>query len=296
MTEKSITVRVPASTSNVGAGFDCLGIALDLYLTVRLHPGAGPPRYSGTMSGLVPADDLISARLGPTGALQRFCLEVSSDIPIGRGLGSSAAAYAAAEAIRQVLADTPEDRRAIFLAVREAEGHPDNAAPAVYGGARLVVGDDQTAGADALLLTIHPGIGIALAVPDLVVETKAARARLPASYPRATAIAQASRAAALVHGLRDGDPAAVRAGMRDQLAVPYRSDLIPGYDQAVEAAASAGAWGATISGGGSTLLALAPHRRVQAVADAMVSALAAASVPATPLTPAIDQQGIVVVR
>lgn len=289
-----LAVRVPASTSNVGAGFDCLGIALQLYLTVRIIPGVRGTAYRGTLSTLAPEEDLIRARLVSTTGTDQFRLEVTSEIPISRGLGSSAAAMTAAVALEEARAGSGDDRDAIFREVTRCEGHPDNAAPAIYGGGRLVVAG--RARPRAIPIAIHRDLGIALAVPDLELQTAAVRALLPEHYPRATAVAQAGRAGALVLGLERGDAELIGAGMDDQLAVPFRADLIPGYREAVAAAAATGAYGATISGGGSTLVAVGPRDSATSIAEAMVSALESASVSAKPLTPGIDEDGLVITR
>jgi homoserine kinase len=272
-----LAVRVPASTSNLGAGFDCLGLALDLWLEARLDPGAGPPRYRGTLAGLDPADDRIARLLTDRGALEGFRLTVESAIPVGKGLGSSAAAVVAALALARLAAGTPLDRDEIFREAAREEGHPDNAGPAVFGG--LVLAAHRPTG-----LTLHPDITVALAIPQRGIETRSARDLLPPAVPRETAVAQAARHAALVLGLTRGDPDLIDFGMDDRIAVPHRRHLIPGFDAAVAAALAAGAYGATISGSGSALIALAQRADSDAVAHAMARELSRAGNPAAPLT------------
>ena len=287
MNAPQLGVRVPASTSNVGAGFDCLGIALDLYLTARLVPGPDAPVYGGTLSSLRATDDIMTPILGRTGLLDRHALHVTSDIPLSRGLGSSAAARAAATALAALGTGRSIARDAVFTTVAEAEGHPDNAAPSVYGGAQLVVGGTQV-----VPVAVASGLGFALAVPEQPLETRTARDRLPESYSRGTAIRQAGRLGALVLGLERGDAELIRLGMEDELAVPFRRELIPGFDAAVRAALASGAHGATISGAGSALFAIAPAAECGAVAAAMAEALTAAGNRAVPSTPSIDHAGL----
>lgn len=283
----TISVRVPASTSNLGAGFDCVGLALDLWLEARLTPGSGEPQYSGAVADLRADTDVIYAHLVAAGTAQEHQLCVHSDIPMGRGLGSSAAGRVASLALEQIARGVAVDKDEIFSAAARKEGHPDNAGPAVYGGLIL-------AAARPTPVTVHDDVGVALAVPNRPVETEAARAMLPQSVERQVVAAQAARAAALVRGLEKGDPELIGYGMLDQLAVPYRKHLIPGFDAAAAAGRDAGAWGVTISGSGSTLVALSPKDVVSEVAKAMVDALTRNDNPAAPLTPAISAAGLTV--
>ncbi|MEB3323620.1 MAG: hypothetical protein VKI81_12420, partial [Synechococcaceae cyanobacterium] len=155
----ALAVRVPASTSNLGAGFDCLGLALDLWLDARLEDGTGPARYAGTLAGLDATDDLTFALLAERDALAGRRLVVQSDIPVGKGLGSSAAAIVAGLALARLASGDPLDRDAIFRGAAQEEGHPDNAGPAVFGG--LVLSAHRPT-----QLTLHRDLAIALAIPD----------------------------------------------------------------------------------------------------------------------------------
>ena len=284
----STTVRVPASTSNLGAGFDCLGLALDLWLEIEVVNGAGDPRYTGTLAGIAPEDDLI-IRLAGDLERQGIRLEIRSDIPVAKGLGSSAAATVAALALRDALDEHDPDLAAICKRAMAQEGHPDNAGPAVYGG--LILSTDRPE-----QLSIHPDLGIAFAVPESSVSTKEARAILPAELPRETAIAQASGAAALILGLTTGNHALVSFGMDDRIATPYRAPLVPGFDSAVEAGTRAGAYGVAISGSGPTLVAITSRDAAGDVATAMAEALTAAGNPAESLTPEVSERGLSVTR
>lgn len=279
-----LSVRVPASTSNLGAGFDCLGMALDLWLEARLVPGPGEPVYRGTVEGLKPADDLILRTLGSHDG-GRFHLEVESAIPVGKGLGSSAAAIVAGAALLQLAAGSRLNRDRAFEAAAKAEGHPDNAAPAAYGG--LVLAAQRP-----VKLGFHGSLAVALAVPEQGLDTRTARRILPDEYPRNVAVGQAARAAALVHGLTTGRGDFIAFGMEDQLAVPRRKHLIPGFDAAVQAGRDAGAYGVTISGAGSSLIAIVPQGRASVVADVMAEALLLAGNPAEAMTPAVAETGL----
>lgn len=281
----SIAVRVPASTSNLGAGFDCLGLALDLWLEARLVEGGGEPSYRGTLAGFDPAHDLIARALRAEGIARELRLDVRSEIPVAKGLGSSGAAVVAGLALAELARGQSLDHDRVFERALRLEGHPDNAGPAVYGGLFL-------AGPRPTRLRLSPELAVAFASPEATIDTHAARARLPRDVPRDVAIAQAARAAALVLGLTGGEPDLIAFGMEDQLAVPHRKDLIPGFDAAVAAGREAGAYGVTISGAGSALLAITSPKSAAAVGEAMALALTRAGNPARPLTPKVSEGGL----
>jgi homoserine kinase len=267
-------------------------MALDIWLAARLVPGNGAPRYTGQIAGLGPENDIIWSGIRSHPAAADSRLEVHSDIPLSRGLGSSAAATLASLALCDALDGVQRSTQELFRDAAAREGHPDNAAPCALGGTMLVV---NRSGAGPLItpVTPHHSLGVALAVPERTVETRAARQVLPNHVPSADLIAQASRAAALVLGLERGDPELIAAGMDDCYAVPRRADLITGYEQALAAATAAGAFGMTISGSGSTLIALTAKERVTDVASAMAHAVTDAGNAAIAMTPDISKNGLV---
>ncbi len=282
----SVTVRVPASSSNLGAGFDCVGVAVGRWLRLsarRASPGAAAAapvtlERIGTLATLaVPADEDWLYR-GFAAACRRarhvvppgLVLAAESEIPVARGLGSSAAATVAGAVAASALLGLALDANAVAALATELEGHPDNVAPAVFGGATLVV-----PGPDGDIVTpivVHASITFVFAVPDFTVETKHARAVLPATLPHAQAVRAAAKSAALVQGLAHGDPRLLAAALDDVLHVPFRRSLVRGYTEVTDAARQAGAYGATLSGSGPTVVALAPLARAAAVGAAMVRA------------------------
>jgi homoserine kinase len=285
-------VRVPASSSNLGAGFDCIGVAVDRWLVATVTLVAGSEisiRRSGRLTAVSVAvdDDLLArgfraacAAAGGGGGAPATgaAIDATSDIPVGCGLGSSAAAIVAGVLLADAALELNLSRQPIVEIAAAIEGHPDNVAPAVYGGAVLSV--RTPAGLVSAPLTVAAGLELLLAVPPFPSDTKAARAVLPKTLPHADAVLAASRAAALVQGLSTGDGALLGAALDDLLHVPFRRARIPGYDAVVGAAQKAGAFGATLSGAGSAILAIAPRERSAPVGAAMIAAWRAAGVSA----------------
>jgi len=279
-------VRVPASTSNLGPGFDLLGLALSLHLTVRarVKPSGGAHSY-GECTGTAAAgprgpDDLVQRafefareRLG--GARVALELALHSEIPVARGLGSSAAAIAAGFLLASRLAPRAATLDELIDWGNEMEGHPDNTTAALAGGCTLAAPR-----ADGSVRFIHhplaPELGFVVAWPRTPLTTHAARGVLPASVPFRDALENPRRLALLLEGLRRADPELLALGSEDRLHVPYRLPLIPGGAQALAAARAAGAWLATISGSGSCLIAIGPRGAREALAEALRGELARA--------------------
>ena len=289
MTVRHAAVRVPASTSNLGAGFDCVGMAVDLWLSASVTSddaqlGVTIAR-SGTLTALpcTATEDLLyegflaaCVRCG-VAVPAHLAFEATSDIPVARGLGSSAAALVAGAALADKLLSLGLGVAGVALLVSQIEGHPDNASPATFGGAILGVANDDASSGQACtyaysVLHVHESLAFIFAIPPLEVTTAAARAVLPAVIPFHDAVQVVQRSAALVQGLATGDAALLARALDDVLHVPYRRALIPGYDAVVEAACAAGAFGATLSGSGSSMVAIARVACAADVGDAMAAA------------------------
>lgn len=284
-TDSVLEVTVPASTSNLGPGFDFLGLALSLYLRVRVTTNAGAggahtiARAGGTAVDwpktsdnlLFRAFDLASERLNAErGAGASF--DVDSDIPIARGLGSSGAAVAAGLLLANALARNPASIDELLAWGLELEGHPDNSCAALLGGCTLSVPRPE-GGLRVVAQELHPDLGFALAWPDAPLATHAARSVLPSTVRFEDAVENPRRLALLLEGLRRADPELLHLGSADRLHVAYRLPLIAGAENALVRAREAGAWLATISGSGSALIAIGPHDRVDAIAVSMADAL-----------------------
>jgi homoserine kinase len=304
----AVRVRVPASTSNLGGGFDCVGIAVDRWLQAEARVASDAAdavsfTRRGTASVLAgaPSDDLIyrgftiacaaAGRELPRGVL----FDVDSSIPVGRGFGSSAAALLAGAAAANALLALGLQDEAIAKLCADIEGHGDNVGPCLLGGAVFAT----LAGPRGLVLApiaVHPSLRLAFAIPDFAVDTHLARAALPASIGHRDARVAVAASAALVLGLERGDPELLAVGLEGPLHIPYRHSLVRGYGEVVDAARSAGAIGATLSGSGSAIVAVTDSQRAEGVAAAMVGAWGAHGVAPTPFVSAPCPRGLHVER
>ena len=281
---RKVKCYAPGSTSNVGPGFDCLGIAVAGMGDRVSAACAGDPgvRVLSVSDARVPSDPARNtAALAAAEVLRRagrpdvgLELRVEKGLPLAGGLGGSAASAVAGAFAANALLGSPLDAGALLLSAIEAEAvvagrHPDNAAPSLLGGAVVVLG---VAPLRYARLSVHPSLRLVFAIPAYGVETARARAVLPGSVPRADAVAQASALAGLVLGLERGDGTLLREAMVDRVAEPARIPLYPGYARAREAALAAGAHGVAVSGAGPTLLAITPEGTEEAVGRALLAA------------------------
>ena len=279
------TVSAPASSANLGPGFDALGLALDLWNEIDIDTDGlpGECRLTGAEAALLEGCENLSLtamrELASTygRALPPFAMTVRTDVPVARGLGSSAAALVAGLVAADALLDLRLTREAIYAVALRMEGHGDNVGAALYGGAVVAV---PGAAAPVRLLT-HAELGLEAAVfiPEATGATRAARAALPATIPHADAAFNVAAVAGLVLGLHTGDRALIAAGMRDRLHEPYRARLFPHLEPMCAAAREAGALGAALSGAGPSVLALCEPAAVAAVEEALCEVAGAACTP-----------------
>jgi homoserine kinase len=252
-----VAVRVPASSANLGPGFDVLAAALGLHMELEVEETG---RFEIVTDLPIARDgrNLCARAFGalrPAGGV-RFTIR--SDIPLSGGLGTSAAAYVAG----LVAADTLNGGGADVLAEAvRLEGHPDNVAAALLGGFVICTG------AEAERFDPPAGLEAVLVVPGTAVRTAAARAALPAEVPIADAVFNVGRASLLVLGLARGDLDVVARGLGDRLHQPRRASLYPRSARLVERAGDLGALGATISGAGPSVLVWTRADMTAAVAD-----------------------------
>ena len=291
MDETPIRVRVPATTANLGPGFDCLGMALDLWNEIRVEPGPCldiSVQGQGTSELPVDRSNLVYRAMSHLFEESRLempsvRLQCHNEIPLKRGLGSSAAAIVSGlVAANLMLPRVPGYRgrscspqELLDIAV-EMEGHADNVCAALDGGLRLVIVEDGTLLSSPL--SLPENIHTVLFVPEQTISTEQARAVLPSSVPREDAVYNVGRVALLVNALATGNLDGLRIATKDRLHQPYRQALFPAMKVIFLAAVSAGALGVFLSGSGSTILALTVGREMT-VAYEMAEAARKAGVP-----------------
>jgi len=253
-------LRVPASSANLGPGFDALGLALGIYLDCRfessdrLHISASGRDAHCISTGednLIWQTALAVAR-DTGGVLPPIELEINNDIPIGKGLGSSAAALTAGVVIADHLLGLHWKPLRILDEAAQIEGHPDNVAACVLGSI-VATAMERGGTARAVRLEWPARYGVGVVVPDFILPTSEARAVLPDGYSREDAIFNVQRSALLIAALATGTTAAFPAALEDRLHQPYRAKLVPGLDEIVRLRAP-GLLGCALSGAGPSVL------------------------------------------
>lgn len=267
-----VVVRVPATSANVGVGFDTLGLALGLEATFTFEVADslvidGCPNQFRGEDNLVWTSYLECCRR----IYQRprpLHLTIDSPIPLSGGLGSSSACVVAGVVAAQVLGQGRMDREAALEVAVDLEGHPDNVAPALMGG--LVSSFSDGRHTRSLRFGIAPSLSFVAIAPPYEVRTAEARKVMPHEVPTETCVWQMGHLVAAVRGLETGDVGLVAAACQDRLHEPYRSRLIPDYEPLRRTALAAGAAAYLISGSGSTMLAVCDGPEVAGrVADAV---------------------------
>ena len=256
---QKVTVRVPASTSNLGPGFDCLGIALRLYNNVTISRRRGRP--TGPMVCAAAAAFFKRAKRKSFA----FSCDIAGDVPASRGLGSSVTVRLGVIGGLNELAARPLQRQEIFEIGSELEGHPDNAAPAAYGGFNVVRDGQRQA------FTVSAQLHFVLLVPNFEIATEHARRVLPARVDRLHAVENCRNACTVTAAFASREYEKLRGAFVDRLHQPFRKQLIPFLDDVIAAAESAGALGAFLSGSGSTICAIT-LRSPETIARAMLAA------------------------
>ena len=291
-----ISVRVPATSANLGPGYDAVGLALSLSMRIGLDRAPYPVlQVRGTGADLIPrgpehpayrAARFVAELIGESDA--HFRLVQENAIPPTRGLGGSAAALVGGAVAANDLFGGQIAAPDLLNIVCELDGHPDNAAPALLGG--LVIGTLTPEGVSAVRLE-PKDLKVVVTVPDFAVSTTAARRALPDSIPHRDAVFNVGRSGLLLGSLATGEYGLLRVAMQDRLHQPYRSHLIPGLEDVIEAALANGAYGACLSGSGPTVLAFAPEMRAPRIAPAMQAAFEAHGITAQSRTLDIDLTG-----
>lgn len=251
MSGRRRSVRVPASSANLGPGYDVLGAALELELVLDVEETGAYGFDAGGLDVPTGRENLIVRSFERLHSADDIAFRVESDIPLARGLGSSAAAILAGLMAADHLYELGYERDDLFTLAAELEGHPDNVAAALFGGFTVAApgGDGSPA-----LLSPPEGLEALLVIPDEEVSTEAARAAMPAEVPIADAVANVAAASSLVLGIERSDLTLIGRGLADRLHQDRRAHLFPRSMEAIEAARDLGAIGATISGAGPTVL------------------------------------------
>lgn len=256
-----VVVEAPATSANLGPGFDCFGLALDWREQVELEVVASGVRVdvTGEGSDTLPRDAThlvvrcVTEGLDDLGVrVPGLALRAHNTIPHGRGLGSSSAAIVAGLVAARALAGAGEDRAWLLRHATRIEGHPDNVAAAIHGGFVMAYGHGEHSG--VVQGRVHPDLRAAVVVGSTPVETRAARRLLPSSVPHADAAADAGRAALLVHAVAD-EPRLLHVGTEDWLHQRYRAPAMP-EAYALVARLRAAGFAAAISGAGPSVVVL----------------------------------------
>lgn len=279
---ESIRLIVPSSTSNLGPGFDTLGLALDWPLQVEAKPAG---RHKVEIEGVdrewrEPMSALVAHAVEQFEAAASvkcpMSLKLSGALPLARGLGSSAVYRTAAVSAANQVAGSPLGPDRLLAVVARLEKHTDNATPCLLGGltASGWLGDTVR----VLRAPVPESFRFATLIPEQRLATAEARKALPKKIPREDAVHNIQRVAWLFNALAAGDGPALRGLFEDKLHQPYREFLVPYLPRVIAAATEAGAFGGFLSGAGSTIIAVADEACAQPAADAMLAALTAAGV------------------
>ncbi len=261
---KPFAVSVPATSANLGPGFDSVGIALELRIRADVtvlapgeesrwtFTGSEAPTHNGLRDEMLRAMRTLYAAAGA--APPPLAIVVDNPIPLGRGLGGSAAGAALGLAIAAVLRDPAPDVAELTRTISVLEGHPDNGVPAIVGGVVVAVSEDE----DVIYARFAPPANLRahVVVPDFSMPTREARAILPDAYPRRDAVYNVGHAALLGAAFASGDVGLLRVAMRDRLHQPFRASFVPGLLEML-ALDVPGLVGVALSGAGPSVLALA---------------------------------------
>lgn len=275
-------VSVPGSTSNLGPGFDSIGCAVavrnEFEFEVTGNGGEGGVALSGSSSDGIPTtrDNLALAtardffeRMGVKAPTLK--MRASIEVPSARGLGSSSTAIVAGLVAANQLLDCPLSPTELLDVAVEIEGHPDNVAPAMLGG--LIVAAAYSKPLSYFRVPVHWSVSFLFTIPDYMVHTSDARARLPQTIPFADAIFNSSRSPLVLMALQSGDLKPLRTAMEDRLHQPYRKPLFKSYDDFERSALGAGAAGFCVSGAGPTMLAVCTRETITTVTSALEATL-----------------------
>ena len=286
-----ITVRVPATSANLGTGFDAAGVALQRYVTVMVSIGSGNEGERSPMARHVrKAVREVYRELGrELPEHEEIEISVEAEFPLGRGLGASAACRGAGLVAANALLGEPLSEHRVLEIGADLEGHADNMAPALFGGCQIVAMDGPLV--TRVALPVAAGLRFVGFTPSFIMSTKKGRKLLPKQLSRKDAVHNSCRSALLVAALTTGSWQALKTAVDDRLHQVPRSELFPTMFELFEAAESAGAYAAYLSGGGSTLMALTNEAQAEDVRSAFVDAAGERGITGEGFVSEIDQGG-----
>lgn len=302
---RSVTVRVAATTANLGPGFDCLGMALQMYNEVQFVAGSSDDLrvevVDGSEEPQIPTDErnLVYRAASRVFELARrrpasLTIKIRSNTPLARGLGGSAAAIVAGAVAANKLLEEPFTMDQLIWEMVQIEGHPDNVVACVTGGLVAAI----TAEGRVLYhrYELHPKVRCVLVVPSYELSTRRSRATLPKNVSLRDAVFNLSRVPLVIECLCSGELEDLGAVMEDRLHQPFRKLLIRNYDPICVEAERAGAKGVCLSGAGPTMVAWCYAEHAEAVADAMRNALSPVDPCCRTIVTAPDLKGVQVLE
>ena len=280
-----VTVRVPATTANLGPGFDAFGCALSLYTDVTFEETEEGLEITGCDEAFTGPDNLAyTAYCAVLSSLSEEVkgvkIHIDAQIPIGRGLGSSAALLVAGAMAANVLRGNRLSVQGLMNITNAMEGHPDNLAPAFFGGLTASMVDNGLP--ITVSFPLHPDWEILALIPDFELHTHFARSVLPTQIPRADAVYNLSHGAMVLKALELGDEKLLRNAMQDALHQPYRKKLIPDYDVIEGVVRTSGA-AFCLSGAGPTLLCITRNRKLRETLEKRLDGITSAKWEIRPL-------------
>ena len=304
----TIRVRVPGTSANCGPGFDCIGLACTVYNDLQLTLLKEPKliiETKGEGASNIPMDDrnivwrsirMLLERAGAADTFQGAVIRMENHIPLSRGLGSSAAAIVAGIKAANAILGNPLNRSELLKLATDIEGHPDNVAPALFGGITISTVNKGQVQTFSFLPKMR--LKLIVAVPDFPLSTRMARQVLPKEVPMKDAIFNIGRASMLIAALIKGKDRFLKNAFDDALHQPYRAELIPGMEDVFKAAKEAGALGVAISGAGPCLIAFALEKShvENEIASSMAQAFLNHDVKTKSLILALDIRGAVVLN
>lgn len=275
-----LCAKIPATSANLGPGFDCLGLALNLFNSITVQTSSSwEIRLTGKYNTDLPVDEsnLVWQTMRflwekVNYPAPQVTLTLENNIPPARGLGSSSAAIVGGLMVANALAGKPFSQLELLQMANELEGHPDNVTPALYGGVTLAV--ETAAGILPRVLNQNAHINVVVVIPEFLLNTSKSRKVLSSQIPRSDAVFNIAHSGLVIEAFIREDYTLLKEGMRDRLHQSQRAALVPGLPEALSSALNNGAYGAALSGSGPTLLAFPAPEHIQQVAEGMVQTFA----------------------